>query len=307
MMINCPKCNLLQPKDQYCAGCGINMESWEPPQKPKWKKFLGNWMVQLGLLFLVIFAVVLRDNFTTHSKKTTRSDLPPVSSTIARDDSVAQPTETPQPALQESVQSFKSTRATESTQKAIQLTNEKQTNSSLRKQMIVKVYSLTKLGLDKISQSARKDDGALIVTSQFATQFRSQNKNNFKSFGTRRKQYEFGEPVDFFIGEQDLETGLNIGFYAQILVSAESRPESITAEVRFWNQLKLEDDPSPPLSFTINMRQQDQAFIVDMGVHDLDFTQEERGLFEASPKLKILNNEDFMESLSDIALVLEVK
>ncbi len=311
MMINCPKCNLLQPKDQYCAGCGINMESYEPPQKPRWKKILGNWMVQLGLLFLVIFVVVLRDNFIPRTDKTdSRSNLPPVSSTIARDDSVSEPQAVESfQSETESVQNLQGRQAP-SEQASLRQNPPPSENSApqLQKQLSVKVYSITRNGLETLSQSARKlEQGVFIVTDQFATQFRGSNKQEFNSFGNQRKQYQLGEPVNLFIGEQDLETGLNFGFYAQVIVAEDSSPESIKAEVRFWNQLKLDEEPSPPLTFDINMRTQDSAFIVDIGVHDLDFTQEERNLFEGSRKLQILNNEEFMDSLSDIALVLEVK
>jgi hypothetical protein len=265
----------------------------------------------LGKLFLVIFVVVLRDNFIPRTDKTnSRSNLPPVSSTIARDDSVSEPQAVESfQSESESVQNVQGRQAP--SEQASLRQNPPQSEKStpqLQKQLSVKVYSITRNGLETLSQSARKlEQGVFIVTDQFATQFRASNKQEFNSFGNQRKQYQLGEPVNLFIGEQDLETGLNFGFYAQVIVAEDSSPESIKAEVRFWNQLKLDEEPSPPLTFDINMRTQDTAFIVDIGVHDLDFTQEERNLFEGSRKLQILNNEEFMDSLSDIALVLEVK
>jgi hypothetical protein len=30
MLVNCPKCGFSQPKDQYCANCGVNMQQFKP-------------------------------------------------------------------------------------------------------------------------------------------------------------------------------------------------------------------------------------------------------------------------------------
>lgn len=37
MLVKCPKCGFDQPKDTYCASCGIEMDSYKPIQPPFWK------------------------------------------------------------------------------------------------------------------------------------------------------------------------------------------------------------------------------------------------------------------------------
>lgn len=53
MLVNCPRCGFSQPKDQYCAQCGIDMQSYKPKEKPFLAKTLGNMWVQIGILLLI--------------------------------------------------------------------------------------------------------------------------------------------------------------------------------------------------------------------------------------------------------------
>lgn len=53
MLINCPKCNFSQPKDRYCASCGIDMDTFRPTP-PSWStKFWNNPTAPLGLILAV--------------------------------------------------------------------------------------------------------------------------------------------------------------------------------------------------------------------------------------------------------------
>ncbi|MEQ1721676.1 MAG: hypothetical protein ABL930_00780 [Pseudobdellovibrio sp.] len=52
MLINCPRCGFSQPKDQYCAQCGIDMQSFKPKEEPALTKFFGNTGVQIALLLI---------------------------------------------------------------------------------------------------------------------------------------------------------------------------------------------------------------------------------------------------------------
>lgn len=54
MIIQCPRCGFSQPEDQYCAQCGVNMQSFQRKEKPFVKKILENLAAQV--LVLVIFA-----------------------------------------------------------------------------------------------------------------------------------------------------------------------------------------------------------------------------------------------------------
>lgn len=307
-MINCPKCNFLQPKDQYCARCGVNMETYKPPKVPGWKKFVGNWMVQLSALFILIFLVVLRDNFSTQNSESVDNSLPPVSNQISRDETA----------------SFASNRVNESSNDSVdaepeivevssdggdEFRDQSPTEPSrLNKKITMRVFTINRSAIERILPSARRiDDGVFVVTSKFAADFRRSNSSEVKSFGTSRKDFKFAQPTEVFLGEQDLETGINFGFFTQVMVADNSNKDSIKAEVRFWNQLKLTDDPSPPLSFEVSMRSQDSLLVIDPSVHDVEFSSDEINLFESSNKLRELASEVFLESQSDIALFLQIK
>lgn len=53
MLVNCPKCGFTQPKDQYCAQCGVDMHAYRPPEVPLLRRLISNPMLQLGLVLLM--------------------------------------------------------------------------------------------------------------------------------------------------------------------------------------------------------------------------------------------------------------
>lgn len=53
MLINCPRCGFQQPKDKYCAQCGIDIETFRPAIPPWHRRFFGNPFLQLALLLVV--------------------------------------------------------------------------------------------------------------------------------------------------------------------------------------------------------------------------------------------------------------
>lgn len=57
-MIDCPRCGFSQPKDQFCANCGINMEAYQPAPKPVTQKLASNLYV-IGTLITVVVASVV--------------------------------------------------------------------------------------------------------------------------------------------------------------------------------------------------------------------------------------------------------
>lgn len=57
MMVNCPKCGFSQPRDQYCAKCGVDMLAYRPAQKPLHIRLLGHSITHLALLVTLIVGV----------------------------------------------------------------------------------------------------------------------------------------------------------------------------------------------------------------------------------------------------------
>lgn len=72
MMVNCPKCGFSQPKDQYCAKCGVDMIAFRPAEKPLVSRILGNTFVQLLLLIGLIATGFGYVRFQNQSQLATR-------------------------------------------------------------------------------------------------------------------------------------------------------------------------------------------------------------------------------------------
>jgi hypothetical protein len=80
MMIECPRCGFAQPKDKYCANCGVDMDQWLAKPKPLLVRLLANPNFHLSLIGGLI-AMVLAWIFYTQSATVSREvgrmlDLP---------------------------------------------------------------------------------------------------------------------------------------------------------------------------------------------------------------------------------------
>ncbi len=53
MILNCPRCGFSQPEDQYCAQCGVNMQSFRPAKKSFAKKLSENIVLQVFVLVII--------------------------------------------------------------------------------------------------------------------------------------------------------------------------------------------------------------------------------------------------------------
>jgi hypothetical protein len=66
MLVHCPKCNFSQPKDTYCAKCGIEMDRYRPEKKPILKTLLKN-----PLTHIVMFGLFIFFGYTTYMNHNT--------------------------------------------------------------------------------------------------------------------------------------------------------------------------------------------------------------------------------------------
>lgn len=83
-MMDCPRCGFSQPKDQFCANCGINLQAVQPARKPLSQKLFANpWVI--GSLVTVILASMI---FYLQSRS---PDTPEIGeNTITRDEAFEQ-------------------------------------------------------------------------------------------------------------------------------------------------------------------------------------------------------------------------
>ena len=77
-MMTCPKCDFAQPKDQYCANCGINMEGFTPKKEPTLKRFWNNPWTQAFIMIILLSTTI---NYFLFKNKTLPEEvlLPPPS------------------------------------------------------------------------------------------------------------------------------------------------------------------------------------------------------------------------------------
>ena len=49
MMVECPKCGFVQPKDRYCANCGVDIEHFTPKSPPLFSRLIKNTSFQIAV------------------------------------------------------------------------------------------------------------------------------------------------------------------------------------------------------------------------------------------------------------------
>ncbi len=58
-MINCPKCGFRQPKDEFCAQCGVHMDSFQPEVTPLGRRLAKNLRTWGSLIIAVLILVAI--------------------------------------------------------------------------------------------------------------------------------------------------------------------------------------------------------------------------------------------------------
>ncbi|MBK7843707.1 MAG: zinc ribbon domain-containing protein [Bdellovibrionales bacterium] len=56
MMQECPRCGFLQPRDRYCAYCGLDIESFLTKPQPWYRRLLLSTTIQVGALGITVCA-----------------------------------------------------------------------------------------------------------------------------------------------------------------------------------------------------------------------------------------------------------
>lgn len=68
MLVNCPKCDFSQPKETYCAKCGVEMDAFRPEKTSLIKSTIKNPVVHI-----VVFLVVVFFGYSTYKSKSNTS------------------------------------------------------------------------------------------------------------------------------------------------------------------------------------------------------------------------------------------
>lgn len=66
-MIDCPKCGFHQPKDRFCANCGVDMMGFSKAQRKSVGFYLKPWSLAIGALLIASVALIFLKNTVTPS------------------------------------------------------------------------------------------------------------------------------------------------------------------------------------------------------------------------------------------------
>ncbi len=67
-MVTCPRCEFTQPKDRYCANCGLDIENYKPQKPPALSRIWNNPWTQICIMILLLTATV---NYLLYKNKLT--------------------------------------------------------------------------------------------------------------------------------------------------------------------------------------------------------------------------------------------
>lgn len=312
MMINCPKCNLLQPKDQYCANCGINMASWKPPKKPFIKKLISNWIFQLCVLLAIVIFLVLRDSFSGPSTITEtpppdfkqRSQQRPQAST---DNNFAAEKDNDTIAQKNKSQKKRFEKLGVQRGKKLNLNSPDGEATSFNNRINAKIFLVPRQQIDNLlSQGQKVDDGIGHISKKIFKQISQTDKKDWNQSDSIQKSFDINKPKILFSGERSSDIDQNIGFYFEVTVFDTNDSQNISLELKAWNELKTGSGQEDALSIELTMPKNNIAIISGIVSRDHAFSEEDRAFFDSSSSLRILNNENFIDDYSEIILVLEL-
>lgn len=59
MLVDCPKCGFIQPKDRYCASCGIDMSAFHPKEPSFISQIFGNPISFIFIVIVLVFTAIV--------------------------------------------------------------------------------------------------------------------------------------------------------------------------------------------------------------------------------------------------------
>lgn len=126
MLINCPRCGFSQPKDQYCASCGVNIETYVPRKDSVWKKIFSSTLSQVSVVIVLALGVSYYGLRATDSSSPQSSRRKVIQQTTSNS-SLSTPTQSAAPDMNSQDQALES--ASNTADVSVELQNEEQRNS----------------------------------------------------------------------------------------------------------------------------------------------------------------------------------
>jgi hypothetical protein len=326
-MIDCPKCGFSQPQDIYCASCGVKMDSYTKKEKSFFMGLLTNWILQLGILIILIVGFVIYDKTRTTKPVQAATPTADVANTFQRRETPPlpqpsneepQPVEAAAPLAKPAPQKIASG-STRSAGKGKTLAELAQENDLTAKDSAsasknnnpgiqISFYRITRPGLAEIQRSAQTSTSAGqtiggIVNDKKIKQLLASGDMQYLS-GNRYKELDEKHPTVVFKGQRHAEAARNMGVFIQ-LAPLKTAENSVQMELKGWGVLKLNEPDENYFSTEMTFTQNTAAFIAAFLPRDKTFSDEEKQLFESDRLLKVLNQEDFADGSTDMILIVE--
>lgn len=327
MLVNCPRCGFSQPKDKYCAQCGVDMETYKPRRAPIFKRLLSNpasFLVVFILSVLLGYSLTrsLKGSFQNHGSSKIHSFLSHNANSNEDSNTLKEalsPAEEDEPPLS-------SQKTKPDTQNLKSKTVEKKkTESPVEKEVIISFYETRMIPFtewaernnltDKFNHSDEYSSATLPHFSKI--------KKSFLEFSNPldhlSQSSKFKEPtqMDFFYGLSfpDLQ---NIRVGHRLYLSAEAitqKSDSLHGQLylqRFWyfknkdrKNIFMEPPQQDSISEVLNL-ESDNAFMI-IGTLPRETDGEIEAKLAEKPLYKLLKSEEFQKKLTDMTILIEIQ
>jgi len=328
--INCPKCGFYQPKDQYCASCGIDMKKHKAPQASLWKRLVGNWLFQLGALLIVVVVFTYwdgrspKENSTDQDQsyllsKPHKSELaklknksespelvpPPPVSEDQRKSPVPPPPSSPPSELTAVASSAENLQA--------EVPQKKTTFTELSKSISIFYYFVEKSILENlISQGESVGTGITkLKSSLFAKEIKT-NRAAWNKIKSKSSRFEL-DKVSRISAASDAEDfdSRPIGFFIDSEVRVNTQTASlIDVSLSLSRRLQFGAETSPTNSssnFSLQRSPREIVLVTGFAGGTPELSESENQFFENDEFLKYVVEPQFSDEFSDLVLVLQYK
>jgi hypothetical protein len=309
-MIHCPKCNFRQPKDQYCANCGIDITAFKPVAPSKAKNLFSSGQFQFFILFLAsaiaAYFIAQNDNPQNWVKKLSYSKSIRLNST-----NLASQKSNPNDSTSADIQLAAAPDANISDLASVQAPAaasipENTTTDSAKENLISAEIKLTfaevsrDIWLGWINESQRL--GLYQTFTDFSAgilpHFKNQKQIQFKDLKSEQKKYFLKKPQALLLGKTIDESSEFLGF--QTNIDLKSIENQLTKGHLNITKILRSGKFDLPIEFEL---QKGAVFFVNWKTAMIGF-ENESFLF-STPPFQILQSSGFLNQKTELIILIE--
>jgi hypothetical protein len=321
-MMDCPRCGFSQPKDQFCANCGVNLDQFKPAPRPFYEVWVSNPYV-VGACCLLVVGMAF---YFLKRQRPIDQDLN--SNTITRDETFTEE----QRVAREQAADERSIRKNNSFASKAQETQRLGSTAPLQPEISATEAAVASLSPSISALSERKlqvrffEVGQKDLTTLFSkgqmlsetTQSRTVAFDSFTEIesvvkdatslpGTKTSDLKLGEAIEVFFGNNDAKTGASWEMSFNMQINQWSN-DILTYQFSGDFFFATREKAISPIELAPESHQlKVNGAIVVAGIVPHTISSDP-SLFEGlSSPVKILGSPDFRESLTEFIIVLQMK